>query len=371
MMNKRKLILCGSLLLALSASATGIKYTLVGKAPATMEGKYVYLSLFSKQPTVSPDSALVSKGEFQFKGELSAPDMGMMTSGEEKAAASFLIALEEGTTTIDFSQDKGGVKGGMLNERLKVFYDAISALAKEQKETGMHELMARYNAPSTTEEERKKAMSLYNIFKDKQAAAIHNAVDQNLDNVVGAFLFANYHGTYSNTASDEVIKKASKEFREYPMVQSAIKKVAVVRVRDTGNKYIDFEQADMNGKMHKMSEYIGTGKYVLIDFWASWCGPCRSEMPSVKAAYEKYHPKGFEIVSVSLDSKKDAWLKAIDQLGMTWHHLSDLQGWKNSAAQLYGVTSIPCTILIGPDGIIIGGDYRGEALANKLEELLK
>ncbi|TNE51667.1 MAG: TlpA family protein disulfide reductase [Bacteroidetes bacterium] len=112
------------------------------------------------------------------------------------------------------------------------------------------------------------------------------------------------------------------------------------------------------------------GKYVLIDFWASWCGPCRRENPNVVAMYEKYKDKGFDILGVSLDRQEDAWKKAIDQDGLKWHHISDLKGWKSEHAQLYSVTSIPQTLLIGPDGKIIQRNLRGPQLGAKLQELL-
>jgi thiol-disulfide isomerase/thioredoxin len=111
------------------------------------------------------------------------------------------------------------------------------------------------------------------------------------------------------------------------------------------------------------------GKVVLIDFWASWCGPCRRENPHVVAAYQQYHGKGFDVLGVSLDKTKDRWLAAIEKDGLIWHHVSDLKGWQNAAAQLYGVRSIPHTVLLDREGKIIARGLRGAALTAKLDEL--
>ena len=139
-----------------------------------------------------------------------------------------------------------------------------------------------------------------------------------------------------------------------------------------GNKFLDLEMADPNGKKHYLSEFVGNGKnIVLIDFWASWWPPCRRDMPNLVAAYKKYKNKGFEIVGISLDSKADAWAKGVKDLNITWTQLSDLQGWKNSGAQLYGVNSIPHTVLVDKDGTIIAKNLHGEEIDAKLQEILK
>ena len=137
-----------------------------------------------------------------------------------------------------------------------------------------------------------------------------------------------------------------------------------------GKQFIDLEAADENGESHALSEYAGKGKWVLLDFWASWCGPCRAEMPNVKTAYRKYHDKGFEIVGFSFDEKKKAWLKAINDMDLTWIHLSDLKGWGSVAAEVYEIEGIPDNLLIDPKGKIVAHDLRGEELQQALAKYI-
>ena len=138
-----------------------------------------------------------------------------------------------------------------------------------------------------------------------------------------------------------------------------------------GKQFKDFEMADVDGNMRKLSEFIAVNEVTLVDFWASWCGPCRAEMPAVKAAYEAYKNKGFGIVGVSLDNNKEAWVGASANLGIEWPQISDLQGWNCAGAKLYGVNSIPATVLVAKDGTILAKNLRGEAIQEKLAELLK
>ena len=138
-----------------------------------------------------------------------------------------------------------------------------------------------------------------------------------------------------------------------------------------GTMFTDLEMQDTDGKTHKLSEYVGKGKYVLIDFWASWCGPCRKSMPAVKKLYDTYKDKGFDIVGLSFDNNKDNWVAAIKKLELPWHHLSDLKGWQSIAASTYGIDAIPATLLIGPDGKIVASNLGAEGVEEKLKELLK
>jgi thiol-disulfide isomerase/thioredoxin len=154
-----------------------------------------------------------------------------------------------------------------------------------------------------------------------------------------------------------------------PELAKAKEKLATYNKRKPGTKFHDLVMNDMSGQEVKLSQWVGKGKYVLVDFWASWCGPCRQEMPNVIANYEKYHSKGFEVVGVSFDQKKDAWVKAIGQLQMPWLQISDLKGWSCAAAPIYKVDAIPDNILIDPQGKIIDRALRGKPLHKKLQRI--
>ena len=139
---------------------------------------------------------------------------------------------------------------------------------------------------------------------------------------------------------------------------------------ETKTTYTDISLPGPQGQTVKVSDYVGKNKLVLIDFWASWCGPCMGEMPYVVKAYEMFHDKGLEIVGVSLDKDKASWLAAIEQTGQKWPQMSDLKGWDCEGAALYGIQSIPANVLINEQGEIVARDLRGDALLKEIESRL-
>ena len=208
-------------------------------------------------------------------------------------------------------------------------------------------------------------------LEEEYDKVIKEGVQKNITNPVGVFLFKQ---TFYNNSTEEnaaLLEQIPANFQNDETIVKVKEQTEKQKKTAVGTKFIDFEMQTPEGKTVKLSDYAGKGKVVLVDFWASWCGPCRREMPNLVEAYAQYKGKNFEIVGVSLDQDAAAWKESIKKLNMTWPQMSDLKFWQSEGAQLYAVNSIPHTVLIDGDGTIIARGLHGEGLQAKLAEVVK
>ena len=169
----------------------------------------------------------------------------------------------------------------------------------------------------------------------------------------------------------EALEVADAGFKELEAVKVLVRRLQGMENSALGKMFTDFTMQNPAGTSVSLSDYAGKGKFVLLDFWASWCAPCRADIPHVTGIYNKYKSKGLEVIGISLDSNREAWLNAVEELGMPYLQMSDLQGMGSPAALFYGVEGIPFLLLLDKEGVIIAKDLRGKELDDKLAGIFK
>lgn len=355
----RKILTAAALALGmLPLKAQDTVYKITGTVPSDV--KTVYIIAFGER--VPFDSVSVAGGKFELSGTRPLNDVLNIIAGGQNQ-----LMFNDGTP-VDINTVDATFSGSELNKKL-YGYDQQMNKYIERMETLYMELSAIAN--DTTASARQRQETLRTEFEQVNDEAMNEQIGiikANKDNLIpAAYLGQLYYALDYNTLKELLPESAP--YYNHPAVAGAKMQLAALEKRMPGKTFTDLTMNDTEGKERKLSEWCGKGNYVLIDFWASWCGPCRQEMPNVVANYEKYRAKGFQVVGVSFDNNAAAWKSAVKSLNMEWPNISDLKGWKSAAASVYGITAIPANVLLDGDGKIVAADLRGNALSAKLKEV--
>jgi peroxiredoxin len=364
MKNLFYLILAATMVVACNQTP---KFTISGNIEGLADGT-VYLKQRVAGESVTLDSAKSVGGKFELKGSVVVPDQYAVVLGERKQIQVLVENkaiqisgkaddLRNVTITGSASQDEMkalDAKSAELNVKMKDLYGKYQEAKKAGNQTEVAQLEKQLDALDSTQTA---------IFKNFVTGSPNSFVAPVILSRIQYGMEADEIQSYLTKFSPEVLKSTS--------AKTLVDRVNVLQSVSVGKIAPDFTQNDSIGNPVKLSDVYAKHEYTLIDFWASWCGPCRGENPNVVAVWKDYNAKGFHVMGVSYDTDKAKWLKAVASDQLTWTQVSDLKGWNNATAKIYGINSIPANLLLDKTGKIVGKNLRGEKLREKIAELLK
>jgi peroxiredoxin len=353
---------------SVSANADS-SYTITGKIEGLDSG-WVYL-MNRQANSETPDSAMVMNGFFTFAGKATVPQfclLGVPNNGHKEFRLGFFVDNSQiHITGKKDSVSDAIITGSATQDEYKNFIASRKPLSEEEEKLSKLYEMASAKKDTRLTDSLEK---VFDVFSKKEKDFIQDYAKQHPASYVAALqVYQNFSYNPEVGQLDSIYSTFDTSIQNSYYGNKIKNVLDIAKKTAIGNAAPEFAQNDAAGKPISLSSF--KGKYVLVDFWASWCGPCRAENPNVVKAYQKFHQKGFDILGVSLDEKKDKWEEAIKKDNLNWNQVSDLQGWKNSVAELYGVQGIPMNFLIDKEGKIVGKGLRGEDLEKRLAEVLK
>lgn len=350
-------------------------YEINGTVAGVENGKKVYLESQSETGPVSLDTAVVENGKFKLDGKLKE-GIELAFVRIETLNGSVPMILENGEINVEFNKDtiqKSKIGGTKNNDKFQSYNNESQVIYKKMikfQEVNQQKMMTAQQTQDTATVNT--LMKEFNKFQDEMNEQSKTFISKNPDAFVSVLLLENF--LMRNYLTVEEVKayydKLDKTLLETKSGKNIKKMLETLTAVNIGSVAPDFSAPSPDGKMISLKESMG--KVTLIDFWASWCGPCRQENPNVVSMYKELHDKGLNIIGVSLDKEGDAekWKEAIAKDGLTWNHISNLKHWKEPIAEQYNVKSIPATFLLDASGKIVAKDLRGEELKAKVKELL-
>lgn len=373
---KKSYLLLG--ITCLLAACTGTQkevreFTLTGTfANDNFNGKEIYLQeIDSTQKYISLDTAIVKNGTFVFKENISGKNNNLLFVSGNGIAKPLVFVAEKGN--IEMAIDTSlvaTIKGSPLNDKYQDYSNQKNIYNNLMQEVGKEAKVAE-KANKLTPQLEKALDNKYDSIYNELRSFNFNFANTNIDNIVGEYVLLDRGRSFDEKQLGEIIPKVGNDIKKNPAFNLIEKRYNALKNTIVGNTFVDLKGDTPDGNIISLSDYAGKGKIVLIDFWASWCPPCRKEMPHVVKLYNQYKNKGFEIVGVSLDNDKASWVKGIKDLNITWPQMSDLKGWKTELGASYAVNSIPHMVLIDKNGKIIAKNINANDLETKLPELLK